>query len=187
MYCGDPRTKPVVVVAHLDIHRRRARAPVVVAHRSCDSEIREQRLLLLGDENVIRLHVAVHVTCTVRVLQSAGHLARDAQRIGQRELRLAGQPRAERFAGHVRHRIPEKVAAGVAVIQHGKDVGMLEPRRDRHFVSKPLRADALRDLRMQHLERHETIGPRLPREEYRGHSASGQLVLHLVRVTESGL
>jgi hypothetical protein len=59
----------------------RESAAIRIAHRARNSEIREQRFLLLGDENVVRLHITVHVSRTVRVFERARHFARDAQRI----------------------------------------------------------------------------------------------------------
>ena len=83
-----------------------------------------------AEENVLRLDVPVNHAVAVGVLERVGGLARDPERVVDRELPLAPEPVAQRLALDERHREPEP-AAGLARIQHGEDVGMLQPGGER--------------------------------------------------------
>ena len=62
---------------------------------SRDAEVRHHRVAL-GEQDVLRLDVAVHDAVAVRVVERVGHLARDAERLVDRQLPLAVEPVAER-------------------------------------------------------------------------------------------
>ena len=64
------------------------------AHGSRDPEVRHQGVAAL-EEYVLRLDVAVDHAARVRIAQGVRHLARDAERLVERELLLALQPVAQ--------------------------------------------------------------------------------------------
>jgi hypothetical protein len=106
--------------------------PLVGVERAGDPEIGHERRAVPGEEDVPGLDVAVDHAVLVRVLQRAGGFGRDAERVLRREPALTVEPVVERFALHERHRIPQSLHAGfvrpdVARIEHGQNVGMLQP------------------------------------------------------------
>jgi hypothetical protein len=74
--------------------------------RPGDAEVGDQRMAA-GQEDVLRLDVSVDHPMLVGVVQPVGHLTRDADGIGHRQLALARQPAPQRFAIHERHGEPE--------------------------------------------------------------------------------
>jgi hypothetical protein len=62
-----------------------------LAHRPGDAEIGQERMVL-GQEDVLRLDVAMDQSLPMRVLEGVRHLTREADRLGQPELLLAREP-----------------------------------------------------------------------------------------------
>ena len=82
------------------------------AARVCDAEVGDQRDAV-GEEDVLRLDVAVDETVLMRVAQRARDLAGEPQRFIQRQLPFACEAGAQRFPFDVGHHI-EEVLAGRA-------------------------------------------------------------------------
>ena len=97
-------------------------------------------------QDVLRLDVAVDDAVVVRVVERAGDLARDAQRVGHRQLPLAVEPVAQGLALDERHREPE-LAVGLARVEHGEDVRMLQPRGEPDLALEALGAQRWRRAR----------------------------------------
>jgi hypothetical protein len=74
------------------------------------------------------------------VRESLGHLARDAERLGDRHLDLASEPVSQALALDVRHRIIEE-AVGLAGVVERENVRMVEPGRDPDLAEEALRAE----------------------------------------------
>ena len=116
----------------------------------------------------------------VRVLQRLRRLARDAERVLHRELPLAPEPVAERLALHVRHGEPQPAArrpSGLPGVQHGQDVGMLQPGGEPDLALEALRAERLPQLGMEHLEGDGAVVLEVAGEIDRGHAAAAELAL----------
>ena len=75
-----------------------------LAGRQRDTEVGHQRATVV-QQDVLRLDVAVDHPVAVGVVERAGDLGRDPDGIVDRELLLAAQPVAQRFAFHERHHI----------------------------------------------------------------------------------
>ena len=56
-----------------------------------DSEVRDQRMAAL-QQNVLRLHIAMHDAAAVRVIECVRHLAHQHERVVEWESTLAGEP-----------------------------------------------------------------------------------------------
>jgi hypothetical protein len=84
----------------------------------------------------------------------------------------------------VGHGEPE-LAGGLARVEHGEDVRMLEPCDGADLALKALRAKARRELGMQDLEGDQPIVLDVAREVDRGHPALAELALEKVAVSES--
>ena len=95
------------------------------------------------------------------------------------ELPLPAQTVAQRLALDVRHREPE-LAGGLARVEDGEDVGVLEPGGEPDLPLEALRAERGRQLGMEQLERHRAIVLQVLRQEHGGHPAPAQLALEHV-------
>ena len=73
-------------------------------------------------------------------LQRAGRLGRDPEGLAERELALVPQAVAEALALDVRHGEPE-VAAGLARVEDGEDVRVLQPGGELDLALEPLGAE----------------------------------------------
>ena len=73
-----------------------------IGARARNAEVGEQRYAVL-QQDVLRLHVTMDDPVPVRILQSIRDRSGDAHGVGNRELRLALEPRMQRFTGHHRH------------------------------------------------------------------------------------
>ena len=85
-----------------------------------DPEVSHQHLTATGEQNVLRLDVAVNHAVLVRVVQRNRGVVRDAERVSHRELFLPKQPVAETLAVHVRPGEPE-LAGDFARVEYGGD------------------------------------------------------------------
>ena len=72
--------------------------------------------------------------------------------------------------------------AGVARVEHGEDVRVLQPCGQLDLAQEPLGAERGRQLRVQHLERHRAVVAEVGREIDRGHAAAAELALERVSV-----
>ena len=78
----------------------------------------------------------------VRVVERAGGLAGDAERVVHWELALAAEPVPERLALDERHGEPERGAAASPGVVDRQDVGMLEPGGELDLALEALGAEA---------------------------------------------
>ncbi len=111
-------------------------------------------------------------------------LARDPERVFDRELPLAAEPVAQALALDQRHGEPEP-AGGLAGVEDGQDVRMLEPRGELDLAEEALRAERIGELGVEHLERHRAVVPHVLREPDRSHAAAAELALEGVPVSQS--
>ena len=119
----------------------------------------------------------------VGVLEPAGRFDGDADRRVHRELPLAAQPVAQRLAFDKRHREPEP-ARGLAGVEYGEDVGMLEPSREPDLPLEALGAERGGELRMEHLEGDRPVVPEVLGEIDRGHAPAAELALQRVPIPQ---
>jgi hypothetical protein len=104
------------------------------------------------------LDVAMHDLLAVSVRQSVGHFPRDLERLNQWKLPLALQPVPERFPLDIRHYVVQQTV-GLARVEEGQDMRVIEAGRDFDLASEPIAADGIGELGMEHLERHRTPVP----------------------------
>ena len=136
----------------------------------------------------------------VRVRQRAGDFGRDPERVGHRQLLLAGEPLPQRLALYVRHhvvqrretRVPGRELARVSrlstldesAVEQRQDVRMLEVRRRADLGEEAIGADRRGELRPEHLERHQPVVAEVARQVDGRHAAGAELVLERVAVGE---
>jgi hypothetical protein len=147
--------------------------------RNRDAEVRQHRVAVLGEKDVLRLHVAMHHAGPMGIGQRRRALAGDAERVRHAEPLLAAEPLAQGLAADVGHGVPQ-LAVGLAVVVHRADVGMLEPRGGGDLAPEPLGVDRERHVAAEQLEGDGAVVPQVEREVHRGHAAAAQLAVELV-------
>ena len=110
-----------------------------------DAEVGHQGITVLGQQQVLRLDVTVHDPVLVGVLKGLGRFPRDPERLLHGEVPLPPQPVPERLALDVRHGEPE-LTGSLARVEHGQDVGMLEPGGELDLPLEALGAEAGSEL-----------------------------------------
>jgi len=147
-----------------------------------NAEIGEQGVVV-GEQNVLRLYIAMHETISVRVIQSGADLVRDAERVVDRQLLLAIEPVAERSAGDIWRHVPER-AVGFAGIDQRNDVRMRQLRGNSDLAQESLGADRSPKLLLQDLDGDLTLVLFLLGEVHGRHSAMADQALDRVPVGE---
>jgi imidazolonepropionase-like amidohydrolase len=147
-----------------------------------DAEVGDKRMSL-RQQDVLGLDVPMDDPFAVGVVQRVRRLPCDAERVGHRERTLAHDPVGERLALDEGHREPE-LAAVLAGVVHGEDVGMLQPSRHAHGLAEPLAADGCAQVPVQQLERHPPVMPNVVRPEHRGHAAAAQFTVEAIAVAQ---
>ena len=148
-----------------------------------NAKVGDQRVAAL-QQNILRLHIAMHHTERVRVPQRIGSFARDTERLLNRQLSFAIQARPQRFAIDKRHHV-EEVAARTAAVEQRQNMRMLQSRREFDFLEEPLGPDHRRQFGVQHLERHLTPVAHVFCQVDRCHAAAAELSEQGVAVGES--
>ena len=95
-----PTTSPVSV----------SLSSLAALQRPGDPEVGDQRVAVVGEQDVLGLDVPVDHAVAVGVLQRLRRLARDPERVLDRELPLAPEPVAQALALDERHGEPEPAA-----------------------------------------------------------------------------
>jgi hypothetical protein len=141
-----------------------------------------------GEQDVLRLDVAVDDALRVRPLERAGQLLGDSQRVVHRQVHLAREARAERLALDARHGEPRErrpIRAGEHPrVEERHDVRVLEPRREPHLAEESLRAERAGEIGVQNFERHPPVVTEVAGQPDGGHAAASELALDRVAVAE---
>jgi hypothetical protein len=107
-----------------------------------DAEVSEQ-CMAVRDQDVLGLHVAMHESRAMRVVESRADLVGDAKCIAEWKLAVLFQAIAKRAAGDVGRHIVQQ-AAGVARVDQGNEVWMRQLRRDSNLSEKARRLTSRR-------------------------------------------
>jgi hypothetical protein len=117
------------------------------------------------------------------VIERAGHLARDAHRVGDRQLALGVELLTERLALHHRHHIEQR-AVRVAGVVERQDVGVTEFCGQLDFAQEALAAHRLRHVVAQDLDGDLAIVLPVVCEVDGSHAALAQLAVEAVAVLQ---
>jgi hypothetical protein len=147
-----------------------------------DAEVGDERVIV-GEQDIFRLDVAVHDPLPVGIVEGDRDLARQAQRLVHRDGAVARQTLAERLPRDVRHRVPQ-LTDGLTRVVDRQDVGMLEAGGELDFPQEPLWPERHRDLGMEHLQRDGAVVLQIPREVDDRHSPTAELPLDVVAVSK---
>ena len=153
-----------------------------------DAEVSEHRVPA-GKEDVLGLDVAMDHTAFVRVGQGTGYLATDADRLLDGQAVVRAKPRAHGVALHVGHHVVQ-LRVRLARVVDGEDVGMLQAGRELDLAEEALRAQCVRQLRVEYLDGDESLVADVVRKVDRGSTAASDLALEEVppceRLVENG-
>ncbi len=138
------------------------------------------------EHDILGLDVAVDHALAVRVAQRGGDFPRDAQSLGERQPRLAGEPAPQRLSLNVRHDVVEK-SVGRAGVDQGEDAGVIQPGCDRDLALETLELDARGEMRMENLDGDRTAVLQVPGQIDGRHAAAADLPLQVIPVAERGL
>ena len=128
----------------------------------------------------------MHDVMAVRVGEGVRHFVRDLERIVHRQLRLALQPVAQRFALDERHDVIQR-AGGIARIVDRQDVRVLQPRGKLDLAQETLAAERHRDLGAQRLQRDKPLVLDVARQIDQRHPSAAQLLIDDVAIGERGV
>ena len=116
-----------------------------------DAEVGDARAAAT-QQDILRLHVAVHDTLGVRVVERAGDVAQDRHGLGERHaVGCVAQPVAHRGALDERHDVVGHAVRDTGG-EHGDDVRVLEPRGELDLASEPLGAQVGAEARGERLD-----------------------------------
>jgi hypothetical protein len=133
----------------------------------------------VGEQDVVRLDVAVHDATLVRIAQRAADIAQDAHGLRNGKRSDAREPAAERFPFHERHCVVGD-AICLAGGEHRDDLRLLEARGELDLALEAVDVDARQQIGRQHL--HHDLPPQrgLLGQEHRGHASPAELALEEV-------
>ena len=143
-----------------------------------DAEVGHQGVAV-GEQDVLRLDVAVDDPLAVRVPQRLRHLAHQAHGVHGGERAVAAEAVAQTLALHVGHREPEH-AVGVARVVHREYVGVLQAGGEADLATESLRSHRVRELRVEHLEGDGPVVSEIAGQVDRSHPAAAELAAECV-------
>ncbi len=112
----------------------------------------------------------------VGVVERAGDLGRDPERVGDGKLLLAAQPIAERLALYKRHDVVGR-AVKLARVDEAEDVRVLQVGDGLDLAQKPFGADDGGEVGAEHLDGDLAVVLEVVREVDGGHAAGAELAL----------
>ena len=141
------------------------------------AEVGDQRLVVLVDQDIAGLDVAVQERKEVRLVDGPGDLFKVASG-GEFLDRPLDEPVRQALSLDVLHRV-ERPAVELADVVDGDDVGVLEPGGGGRFVAKPFdrldiqpRQRAADDIRADQFQRDDPLGVVLQGAKHNSHAAA---------------
>ena len=116
-----------------------------------DAEVREERAVVRADEDVRRLHVAVHEPARVRGIERRCDLRDDAERTAYRQPPLGDEQRLEVAPVDVLHRDVEHVVCLAGVVDRD-DARVVERGGEPRLAEEPLAEVGLAERRGEELQ-----------------------------------
>ena len=161
--------------AHRDTgagQRRSFRASSLL-HQLRDPEVGHQGVTA-GQEDVLRLDIAMDHAVFVRVLQRVADLGRDADGVVDREWSVATEPLPQRLSFHVFHYIEQQPVCLVG-LEQWHDMGMRELRGQQDFPLEPVAPEVGARSGRQQLDRDAAPELHVGAQVHRRHTAPAQL------------
>ena len=185
----EPRVAGGLLRAH--VGRRADREPGLgqprlrraAAQRPGDPEVGHQRIAVPGEQEVLRLDVAVDhaVSWAYSSACAASRAIRSASSTGSCRSRRS---RSRRLSPSTNGMVNQSWPVGLAGVVDREDVGMLEPGGEPDLALEALGAERGGELGMEHLERDRAVVPEVLGEVDRGHAPAAELALERVAVPQ---
>jgi hypothetical protein len=121
---------------------------------------------------------------TASAIPGVGDLARNPQRVGDRQLPFALESCTQRLALDERHHI-EQLPLEASRIEQRQDVRVLQRRRELDLLQESIGAEHGGEFGVQQLERDLTAMPNVLRQVDGRHAARAELALDAVAVGET--
>ena len=148
---------------------------VARAHRARNAEVGDDGVARI-EQDVRGLDVAVDDIAAVGVAQGVGDLARDLERVADRELAFTVEALAQGLALDVGHDVIDQAVDLVGIVQR-QDVGMVQAGGDLDLTQKPGGADLCGKVGPEHLYGNGTLILEVVGQEDFRHPALTQLPL----------
>ncbi len=153
------------------------------AGRYRDPEVGNHRLAFV-QQDVLRLDVPMDQPVGVRVIQSRGDLAHDADRFVDWELLLAGKFLPQRFTPNVRHDV-EQEPGGFTRVVEGQDMRVIQRRGGLDLAAESFRPEDGAQFGPKDFDRHLAAMLQIVGQVDRRHAATAELALDGVAAPES--
>src|SRR5688572_13441224 len=147
-----------------------------------DTEIGDE-CVTAGNENVLRLYVAMNDSLRMRVAESIGDLAQDPRRFLHRQLTSARETVTQVLAVDERHRVVEEISACTGG-EEWYDVRMLKPRRELNFPAETIDVELRGQVGRKDLDHDLPVELELSRDEHAGHPRAAKLPVDTVGSAE---
>ena len=155
------------------------------AHGERDAEVGHHGAPVV-QQDVLRLHIAVHDAARVCIVQGVGYVARDAHGIVHTKLRFAIELGPKRFAVDERHHVEQK-SVGRAAVEQRQNMRMLQRGGGLDLLHEPLGAEHGGQFRLEQLERHLALVLEIFAQIHRGHAAFAKVAENAVAAGEGGV
>ena len=143
-----------------------------------DAEIGEDRRVVVTEQHVVGLDVAMDDAAGMGHVQRRAQLGQDGQALLQAQAKR--QALAQAAAVEVFH-TDEVALRGLDHVMHGDDIAMAQPSQGMGFVHEALRHVGVAvDAAIEHLQRDLPFQGQLGRQVDHGHRAPPQLAFELV-------
>ncbi len=128
----------------------------------------------------------MHHPFAVRVLERIGDFAKDARRVGDRQLAKTNQPCAKILSRDERHCEVEQSA-----FRRGRknrdDVRMLKLRGEQYLPAEAIGVESCREIRWKDFDHDLTVKLDFARQKHARHTSTAELALNVVAVAEDFL
>ena len=149
-----------------------------------NAEVSDLHRAVGADQDVGRLHVAVHHAVAVSEGQRGRHFAGDVGGLAAGQLLLGPQDVGQGAALHVLHGHEVRIAHPAPVVDR-HDVGVVQVGRGLGLTAEALDEGRVGGVfRKEHLHGHGTVEQHVTRQEHVGHAAAPDALHYLVAVVD---
>src|SRR5687768_2071978 len=147
-----------------------------------DTEISDE-CVTAGNENVLRLYVAMNDSLRMRVAESISDLAQDPRRFLHRQLTSARESVTQVLAVDERHRVVEEISACTGG-EERYDMWMLKPGRELNLPAETIDVELRGQIGRKDLDHDLPVELDLSRDEHAGHPRAAKLPVDTVGSAE---
>src|SRR5687767_15960963 len=135
--------------------------------------------MIAGDEDILRLDIAMHHSLRVRVAQRVDDFPHEPGGFLNRELTRARQSRAKIFADDERHRVVEERSL-CSRGEKRNDMGMLKARSELDLAPEAISVDSRGKVGWKNFYDDLPVELDIGRHEHTRHAGAAKLVFYMV-------